>query len=75
MSSVDRAYGLIKQVMLMGEQFEAINRKIAGLAGELRTLGASHQRVAERVAEIEGFLRAATGSPFGQRPRLHHDGR
>lgn len=70
MSTFEKGFGVLKSMMLMGERFDGLDRRIASLSSDLAALSQSHGRVSERVAEIEGFLRAATGTPFGEKPRL-----
>lgn len=71
MSGVDRAYGLIKSVMLMGERFDAIDRTIEALSGDLSDLGKSHSELAQRVARIEGVMEGyARASTMPRTPRL-----
>jgi chaperonin cofactor prefoldin len=56
--------------MLMGERFDSLDRRIETVATDLDVLARSHARLGERVAEIEGYLRAATGAPFRDKPRI-----
>lgn len=71
MSGVDRAYGLIKSVMLMGERFDMIDRTLEGLSGDLGDLSRSHSDVAQRVARIEGVMEGyARASSSSRAPRL-----
>lgn len=70
MSNVDKGYGIIKSIMLIGERFDGIDKRIAAISTDVDDLARSHARLSERVADIEGYLRAATGTPFGDKPRL-----
>ena len=70
MSTFEKGYGLLKSLMLMRERFDGLERRIATVSDDLSALARSHARLGERVADIEGYLRAATGTPFGDRPRL-----
>lgn len=70
MSNIDRGYGIIKSIMLMGERFDGIDKRIATISNDVDDLARSHARLSERVADIEGYLRAATGTPFGGKNRL-----
>ena len=70
MSKVEKGYGILKSVMLMGERFDAIDRRLERMSNDIERLSGSHSRLAERVSQIEGYLRAATGTPFGRQPRL-----
>jgi len=70
MSTFEKGYGALKSLMLMGERFDGLERRLATVADDLAALSQSHVRVSERVAELEGYLRAATGTPFGDKPRI-----
>ena len=70
MSTFEKGFGLLKSVMLMSERFDGLDRRIASLSNDLAALSQSHGRMSERVAEIEGYLRAATGTPFAGRPGI-----
>jgi hypothetical protein len=69
-SSTEKVFGVIKSVMLMHERFDGLDERIKRLDGDLSDLARSHATLAQRVAEMEGYLRAATGTPFGGRPRI-----
>lgn len=71
MSTFEKGYGVLKSLMLMGERFDGLDRRIATVSTDLASLAQSHARIGERVADIEGYLRAATGTPFGDKPRLN----
>ena len=70
MSAGEKAFGLLKSIMLATERFDAIDEKMKTVAADQAALARSHAELAQRVADIEGFLRAATGTPFGDKPRL-----
>lgn len=70
MSGTEKVFGLVKSVMLMQERFDGLDQRIKRLDGDLTDLGRSHSTLAQRVANIEGYLRAATGTPFGDKPRI-----
>lgn len=70
MSTFEKGYGVLKSIMLMGERFDGLDRRIAILSADLTALSQSHGRMGERVADIEGYLRAATGTPFAEKPRI-----
>lgn len=56
--------------MLMHERFDGLDERMKRLDGDLTDLSRGHGALAQRVADIEGYLRAATGTPFGDKPRL-----
>lgn len=70
MSAGEKAFGLLKSIMLMTERFDAIDAKVKTVASDQAALSRSHADLAQRVADMEGYLRAATGTPFGEKPRL-----
>ena len=70
MSSTEKIFGIVKSVMLMHERFDGLDKRVQRLDDDLTDLARSHSALAQRVADIEGFLRAATGTPFGDKPRL-----
>jgi hypothetical protein len=69
-STFDQIYAGLKAVMLMEERFERIDTEMKGLGGDFARLAASHAELAQRVAGIEGFLKAATRTPYGDTPKL-----
>jgi hypothetical protein len=69
-SGTEKAIGIIKSIMLMHERFDGLDKRINRLDVDLTDLSRSHAALAQRVADIEGFLRAATGTPFGDKPRI-----
>ena len=70
MSAFDRVYGGLKTMMLMEERFTRIDARLSGLSDEVAALARSHAELGQRVADIEGYLRAATRTPFGESLRL-----
>lgn len=70
MSAGEKAFGLLKSVMLATERFDAIEEKMKAIAADQAALARSHAELGQRVADIEGYLRAATNTPFGDKPRL-----
>jgi len=69
-SSAEKIIGVVKSVMLMHERFDGLDERIKRLDGDLTDLSRSHSALAQRVSDMEGYLRAATGTPFGEKPRL-----
>ena len=70
MSSTERVFAVIKSVMLMHERFDGLDKRVQRLDGDLTDLSRSHAALAQRLSDVEGYLRAATGTPFGERWRL-----
>lgn len=56
MSSAEKAYGAIKNIILMNERFDAIQAELRGLSTELADLARSHSDLGQRVSRIEGFI-------------------
>lgn len=65
MSSAEKAFGLVKTVFTVKDQIDAMNRDLAALSDRVARLSESHVALRERVSQIEGYLKAATGTPFG----------
>ncbi len=72
MSNFERGWGALKSLMLMNDRFDMIDRRIETISDDLKALGEAHVVHAERIAQIEGFLKAATGQPYtsGSVPRI-----
>jgi hypothetical protein len=71
-SNTEKIFGVVKSVMLMHERFDGLDERVKRLDGDLTDLARSHSTLAQRVAEMEGYLRAATRTPFGDRPGIEH---
>ena len=74
MSSAEKAYGLIKSVMLMNERFDGLEERIRTGSIDLGSLAASHAELAQRVARIEGVMEgyaraSAVAKPTRRLPR------
>ncbi len=69
MSSAEKAFGLVKTIFTFQEKLDAMNRDLAALGDKLGRLAESHAMLRDRVAQIEGYLKGATGSPFAALPR------
>jgi hypothetical protein len=70
MSTTEKAIGALKSVLLMNERFDALDGRIDEMGGRLERLALSHADLAQRVSSIEGYLKAATRTPFGDTPRI-----
>lgn len=64
MSAGEKAFGLVKTVFTAKEQIDALGRDMAALGERVTRLAESHVALRERVSQIEGYLQAATGTPF-----------
>jgi phage shock protein A len=69
-SAADKAFSLVKRIMLYDETIASLRKDLADLATDMTKLAESHARLSERVADIEGYLRAATRTPFGEPLKL-----
>ena len=74
MSSAEKAYGLIKSVMLMNERFDGLEERIRTVSTDVGALAASHAELAQRVARIEGVMEgyaraSAAASPARRLPK------
>jgi len=73
-SGTEKAFGVIKSIMLMHERFDGLDERIKRLDSDLTDLGRSHAELSQRVARIEGvmegYARASTASPARRPPRL-----
>lgn len=65
MSSSDKAFNFLKTVFTVKEQLDGMNRDMAALGDRIGRLSDSHVALRDRVSQIEGYLKAATGTPFG----------
>ena len=70
MSAADKAFALVKRIMLYDETIASLRKDLADLTTDVTKLAESHARLSERVADIEGYLRAATQTPFGESLKL-----
>lgn len=60
----------IKKMLLIEESVARINQDMEGLRSDLRELRAGQAALNGRLSDVEGYLRAATQTPFGDKPRL-----
>jgi hypothetical protein len=70
MSTAEKAFGFVKRLMLYDETINAVRKDLADLTDDVAKLSESHAQLGQRVADIEGYLRAATRTPFGEPLRL-----
>lgn len=64
MSSVGKAVGVVRSILNHQEELKRVDEKLKGLSKDLARLAGSHAHLRDRVSQIEGFLKAATGQPF-----------
>lgn len=64
MSATERAFDTIKAVFTYRDQMAELRADMAEQGQSIRRLAASHAHLRERVNQIEGYLKGATGQPF-----------
>ncbi|KQT31221.1 hypothetical protein ASG29_14690 [Sphingomonas sp. Leaf412] len=69
MSAGEKAFGLIKTALTMKDQLDGLTKDLDALGSRMTRLTDSHVALRDRVGQIEGFLRAATGAPFAGPPQ------
>lgn len=70
MSGTEKAFGVIKSIMLMQERFDGLDERIKRTDRDLSDLSQSHAELAQRVASIEGYIRGRTDQAAQQaRPK------
>jgi hypothetical protein len=68
-SLIDRFLSVTKRLITMDDRMDQLEKRNAGLVQDLAALSASHARLSERVARIEGMIQGAamasgrTGAP------------
>lgn len=66
MSSTEKIFGVVKSVMLMHERFDGLDQRVNRLDGDLTDLSRSHAALAQRVADIEGYIRGRSDQAAAQ---------
>lgn len=56
MSSAEKAYGLLKSIMLMNERFDGIDDRLRTVSTDMGALARDHGELAQRVSRIEGVM-------------------
>jgi hypothetical protein len=65
-SGTEKAFGIVKSIMLMHERFDGLDKRINRLEGDLTDLSRSHVELAQRVAVIEGYIRGRSDQAAAQ---------
>ena len=75
MSGTEKAFSLVKSVLLMNERFDSIDQRVNRLEVDLTDLSRSHVELAQRVAVIEGYIRGRADQAAAQSttPRISND--
>jgi len=55
-TNADRAYGMLKSVLLMNERFDSLDKRMKTISDDLSLLSRDHAELAQRVARIEGVM-------------------
>lgn len=69
MSTGEKAFNLLKSMMLMTERFDMLDARIKVVSSDQAALAQSHAELAQRVARLEGFIEGAVAAT-GREPRL-----
>lgn len=64
MSATESAFATLKAVFTYREQMAALREDLKDLGRSMGALAASHALLRDRVNQIEGYMKAATGQPF-----------
>ena len=70
MSAIGDVLAGVKKVLLIEDKVDRMERGLDNLASDVGDLRKGLAAIEQRVADMEGYLRAATRTPFGDRPRI-----
>jgi hypothetical protein len=70
MSAMSDVLAGVKKMLLIEETVARIDKDMDGLRTDLRELRSGQAHLSGRLSDVEGYLRAATRTPFGEKPRL-----
>ena len=70
MSTMGDVLSGIKKVLLIEETMGRVEKDIDGLREDIRDLRKNQAKLSDRLSDVEGYLRAATRTPFGEKPKL-----
>lgn len=70
MSTISDVLSGVKKVLLIEDKVDRMERGLDDLASDVSDLRKGLAAIEQRVADMEGYLRAATRTPFGDRPRI-----
>ena len=60
MKGTEKAFGIVKSIILMHERFDALDERIKRVDNDLTDLSRSHADLAQEVAELRGYFRGRT---------------
>ncbi len=70
MSTMGDVLSGIKKMLAIEEKVARMERDMDAMGKDARDLRKSVSMISDRVSDVEGYLRAATGTPFGEKPRI-----
>lgn len=70
MTAFGDALGAVKQVILLSERMEAMDKRISALASDVDGLATSTGNLRDRVSRLEGFLEGVGAGRSAAGPRL-----
>ncbi len=70
MSTMGDVLSGVKKVLLIEETMGRVEKDIDGLREDIRDLRKNQATLSDRLSDVEGYLRAATRTPFGEKPKL-----
>lgn len=70
MSTMSDVLSGIKKMLVIEDKVGRMERGMDLLADDVRDLRKGLGSVSDRVSDVEGYLRAATQTPFGDKPKL-----
>ena len=70
MSTMGDVLSGVKKVLLIEETVSRVEKDIDGLRDDIRDLRQNQSKLSDRLSDVEGYLRAATRTPFGDKPKL-----
>ena len=70
MSTMSDVLSGIKKMLLIEDTVKRMERDMDSLADDVRDLRRALSTVSDRISDVEGYLRAATRTPFDEKRRL-----
>jgi hypothetical protein len=70
MSTMSDVLSGIKKMLVIEDKVGRMERDMDALTEDVRDLRKGLGAVSDRVSDVEGYLRAATQTPFGDKPKL-----
>jgi hypothetical protein len=70
MSTMSDVLSGIKKMLVIEDKVGRMERDMDLMAEDVRDLRKGLGSVSDRVSDVEGYLRAATQTPFGDKPKL-----